>query len=121
MVFDKKANSNWQLAVSQKQTLPLIIADNTDQNPGIRKSTPGICRQCPLIATLCRMGLGLGLGLGHPWATQGPRKGHPRATQAPPKGRFQELPLFATKIEKQGVGCGIAAIARDRERKNHYR
>jgi hypothetical protein len=49
-------------------------------------------------ATLCR--LDLGLGLGGPWVAQGWPKRRPRVTQGSPKGRIEEVPLFATKVEK---------------------
>jgi hypothetical protein len=54
------------------------------------------------VATLCRFGL----GLGHPRVTLGSRKDHPSVTQGPRLGRFEEVPLFAMKVEKGRVGVG---------------
>jgi hypothetical protein len=57
---------------------------------------------CFHFATLCLLGIGFGIGspLGHPSVTQGPRKGHPSAMQ----GLIWISGLFATEMEKQGVG-----------------
>jgi len=79
------AVSNQQSALSQKQTLPLINADDTDQELGIRKSTSEIWRQCPRLRPsadwdwvwdwVC---VTLGWPKGGPCVAQGPRRGDPR-------------------------------------------
>jgi len=59
-------------------------------------------------------GIGIGWPLGHPRATQASPKGHAREAQA----SIDESLLFATRVEKWGVGVGeiarIAMIAKNR-------
>jgi hypothetical protein len=86
-IFDNSAFGYWLLAFGQKS--------NSMRGEG----------RCFHFATLCLLGIGFGIGwrLGHPSVTQGSRKGNPSAMQ----GSILISALFATEVEKWGVGVEI--------------